>query len=893
MSRARRIAVIGLAAALLLVGAVAAAALLIPGERVAAAVALRAEALLGQRVTLGDVGLRFLPLPGVRLSDLVVGGSGEEDALAAADAVELRARLLPLLRGRVIIGSLALERPRLLVEIDTAGRTNIPILTGDSAAAGPPPARDVSFAIERLTVSGGRITLRDRRDGSEVRLDGWDQHLRLAGDIRAGRLGSVDLAGWVEFDDIDASLPRVVIPVRDLAIRATHDATLDRAADRVELRTLGVIAADIALTGSGSVDSASSATGRSAVLGLRAEGFDAARLIRLAPDALRARLALPDGRRLEPLGTATVAIDVNGPLTATALPRFDGVLTLADAGLRAGDVPLAGHVRGEAVFSADSAVLRAGGGLLGERFSLAVAVREPAAPIAVVAFNGRADLARLRPLGMLPDTVDLSGSIRAEMRALIPSRDPSAARLVGTAELSGIRVDGRSPALAVTSGTLTFEGQRLRLDPFRARLGDVADIGVRALVDGWIEALTDSTAAPPRIAAEITADTLDLDRLLGPPEGEYPALLFARLRDRPLEDGRSADEAARAAGMTLPDLPPVDAEARFRAARVVRNSMAYEALDATVRVRPDSLELLAATFRLLGGTVRASGALVPTRRDSAGAPERARLTATYVLADVGAAPFFDRLTPFRDHLSGELAMAGSVIMDLDEVALPDRATVASDGSIAISDGRLANWRVLQAAGLRLGLTALDTVRFRDWAGAFRVTGPLVTLDETALDGPEVSARAAGSFDFSGRLDLGATVFLSRQLAARAGAVGEQLVAAAGSGGRVPVGLRITGTADNPDVTLDVSEARGNVVARARETAEREAREVAAHAADAALDRLEIPDSLRGLPADSLRKVIGDSLFDLLPDSLRLPSDSRRANAEEALKRRLRSLFGGG
>lgn len=893
MSRARRIAVIGLAAALLLVGAVATAALLIPGERVAAVVAARAEALLGQRVSIGDVGLRFLPLPGVRLADLVVGGSGEDDALAAADAVELRARLLPLLRGRVVIGSLALERPRLLVEIDTAGQANIPVLAGGTVRTGPPRGRDVSFEIERLTVSGGRLTFRDRRDGSEVRLDGWDQHLRLAGGLRDGRVGSVDLTGWVELDDVDATLPRVVVPIRDLAVRITHDARLDRAADRVELRTLGVIAGGIALTGSGSVDSASSATGRSAALGLRAEGFDAARLIRLAPDSLRARLSLPDGRRLEPAGVATIALDVDGPLTAAALPRFDGVLTLADGGLRAGDATLAEKVRGEAVFSADSAVLRTGGVLLGEPFSLAIAVREPAAPVAVVVFDGRADLARLRPLGVLPDTLELSGSVHADMRALIPTRDLPATRLMGTTRLSGVRVDGRSPALAVTSGTLTFEGHRLRAEPFRARVGDAAAVDVRAQMDGWIQALTDSTAAPPRVAAEITADTLDLDRLLGPADGEYPALLFARLRDQALEDGRSADQAARDAGMALPDLPRVDAEARFRAGRVVRNAMAYDAVDATVRLRPDSLELLAATFRLMGGTVRASGAFVPTRRDSAGAPDRATVTATYALSNVGAGPFFDRLTPFRDHLSGQLAMAGSVIMDLDRVALPDRATVASDGSIAISEGRLANWRVLEAAGQRLGLATLDTVRFRDWAGAFRVTGPLVTLEETALDGPDVSARAAGSFDFGGRLDLGVSLFLSRRLAARAGAVGEQVLAAAGSGDRVPVGLRITGTVERPDVTLDLSEARGNVVARARATAEREARDVAARATDVALDRLEIPDSLRGLPADSLRKVIGDSLFDLLPDSLRLPSDSLRADAEEALKKRLRSLFGGG
>ena len=893
MSRARRTAAVGLAAALLVLGALAGAALLIPGERVAAAVAARAQALLGQRVSIGDVGLRFLPLPGVRLTELRVGGSGDDDALAAAAAVELRARLLPLLRGRVVIGSLALDRPRLLVEIDTAGRTNIPLLAGDSAPADPRPARDISFAIERLTVSAGRITLRDRRDGSEVRLDGWDQHLRLSGDVRAGRVDRVELAGWIELDDVDATLPRVVVPVRDLAVRVTHDATLDRANDRVELRTLGVTAGGIALTGSGRVDSASSATGRTAVLGLRAEGFDAARLIRLAPDSLRGRLALPDGRRLEPVGTATVALDVTGPLTAAALPRFDGVLALADAGLRAGNLTLAERVRGEGVFSADSAVLKAGGLLLGEGFNLALAVREPAAPIAVLAFNGRADLGRLRPLGLLPDTLDLSGSARAELRALIPSRDLAAGRLVGTVELSGVTVDGAAPALAIPTGTVTFEGQRLRLEPFRARLGDGSEVDARIEVDGWIAAVTDSMAPPPRLAADITAGTLDLDRLLGAPEGEYPALLFARLRDRPLEDGRTADEAAGAAGMTLPDLPRVEGEARFRAARVVRNAMAYDDVDATIRFRPDSLELLAATFRLMGGTVRASGALVPTRRDSAGAPDQARLTATYAVTGVGAAAFFDRLTPFRDHLSGQLAMAGSVAMDLDGVALPDRSTVASAGSIAISDGRLANWRVLQAAGQRLGLAALDTIRFRDWAGAFRVTGPLVTLDETALDGPEVSARAAGSFDFSGRLDLGATVFLSRQLATRAGALGEQVLAAAASGERIPVGLRITGTAERPDVGLDLSEARGNVVARARETAEREARQVAARATDAALDRLEIPDSLRGLPADSLRKVIGDSLFDLLPDSLRVPSDSLRANAEEALKRRLRSLFGGG
>ena len=894
MTRSRRILVIGAAALAVIVVGVAAAALLIPGERVAAAVAARAEALLGQRVRMADVGLRFLPMPGVRISGVVVGGTADDDALATADAVELRARLLPLLRGRVIIGSLALDRPRILVVVDSAGGTNIPVLGPDevdtSAGTGP---RDITFAVDRLTVTDGGITFRDARDGSEVRLAGWDQRLRIRGDVRGGRLGEIELGGWLEVDDIDATLPRVVLPVRDLALRVTHDATLDRTTDRLTLRALDVTAGGITLVGAGTLDSASSATGRSAELSLLAEGFDAGRLLELLPDSVRPRLTLPGGRPLRPVGTASVRLEIDGPLTPGALPRFDGALSLAGAGIESDDEALASDVRGEMVFSADSAVLRAGGTLLGERFTMAVAVREPAAPSAVVAFNGSADLARLAPLGLVPDTLSVSGSIRASLQALLPTTDLAAARVAGTVDLGAVRVLGGTVPLTVSSGKLTFAGQRIIVDPLALRLGEEGRVDVRAEVDGWIRALADSTAAPPGIAAEVMAGALDLDRLLGPPEGEYPALLFARLQDRPLDDGRTAAEAAVAAHMRVPALPKVEAEARIRIDRLVRNATAYDNVDATVRITPDSIQVLAASFGFMGGTVRGNGTLVPLALDSTGAAERARLTATYALANVGAAPFFDRLTPFRDHLAGELSMAGTLAMELDQHALPDRASVSSDGTAAVSQGRLAGWRVLEAASQRLGLTALDTVRFRDWAGTFRIVGPLVTLDETALDGPEISARAAGSFDFGGRLDLGATAYLSRELAARAGAIGQQVIAAAGDGDRVPVGIRITGDASSPTVALDLSAARDNVVARARESAEREARAVAARATEVALDRLEIPDSLRGLPADSLRKVIGDSLFELLPDSLRVPPDSVRARAEDALRKRLRGLFGGG
>lgn len=887
----RRVLLLGVASLALLVGAVMATTLLIPSERVAAAVAERAEAMLGQRVAIGDVGLRFLPIPGVRLERISVGGSDDESAMAVVDAAELRARILPLLRGDVIISRIALDRPRIVVDIDSAGRANLPLLEPETTAparqAGQ--SRDVRFAIDRIMVTDGRIGFRDARDGSALRLDGWDQELRLAGDVRGGELGRVELAGWLEIADVDARLPRVVVPVQDLRVRLVHDAAMDRTTDRLDLGELEVTLGGVTLEGAGTVDSVSSATGRTADLVLGADGIDARALTTWLPDSLRARLALPDGRPVEPTGTAALQVAVRGPLTPGALPAFDGTLSLASGGASVDGSVLAEDVHGEATFSADSVIGRVSGMLLGDRFTTTFAARDPASPSLDLAFDGRSDLQRLAGLGLLPDTIDVRGAVRADVRADLPAGRPEAMSLTGSVALDDIRVSGTRAPLAIPSGTLTFEGASLRLDGLHLRGDDGAELTVSATADGWIPALLDSTAAPARFSADVRAGTLDLDALLGPSESEYPPLLFARLQGRSLEAG-PAEEVAEAAGLRLPALPHVDGQVRFRADRIVRNGIVYSDVDADIRVRQEVVELREATFGFMDGRVRATGQFEPTEMDSTGAPIRARLNAQFALESVAAGSFFDRLTPFRDHLAGDLAMAGSVAMDLDRNALPERTTVGADGTLALSEGRLANWAVLEAIAGRLGLAALDTVHFRDWAGAFRVTGSQVALRETALDGDLLSGRAAGSFGFDGALDLGATLYLPRELAARAGPIGEQLLAAAGSGERIPVGVAIGGTAREPRVSLDLSEARGNVVARAREEAEREARELAGRAADAAMDRLEIPDSLRGLSPDSLRRVVGDSLYTLLPDSLRVPRDSLRARAEDELRDRLRKIF---
>ncbi len=909
----RRILLMAVAGLALLIGALVLTLALIPEERVAEAAARRAESFLGEPVAIERVGLSVFPLPGVRLDGVSVGRA-DSAALASVDRAEIRVRILPLLGGRVVVRKVELEAPRIAVEIDREGVANFPVLEPDTTAS--PPGGDIQFAVNAIRITDGSVRYTSLRDGTRVRIDGWSQELAVAGEVEAGSLASLTLTGSVGFDRIETDLPGAVLPARELALRIEHDATLDLGCDRLDLRELAVDFDGVTLSGSGEVVGVNS--GRPEVhIDLSAFGLDAHRLMAWVPDSLRARLALPDGRAVGLAGTASIRAAIDGTVAPDTLPAVHGRLDIEDVAVTLGTAAVVDQVAGRIVFSLDSVVARLDGRLLAERFNAGLAVRNPATPVAVVALSGQADLGTLRTLGLVPDTLGLAGRLRIDLRVQAPLSDPGAARASGTIDAHGITVAGLDPAVRVPTASAVFDGGTVRVDPLRVEVGPErrgTDLVITAA--GWIPAAVDANAVPPELRVALQAEPLDLDALMGPSESGYPPLLFARLRDRPIE-GRSAAEIAGALGLAVPALPPVNAWIDARFERLVKNGLTYTDLTALARVSPEVITLDQLRFGLMGGVVDVSGEIRPLSTDTTGSPLFTRINGRYGVTDVGSGPFFTTLTPFKDHLDGRLDMAGTVGMTLDRFALPERLSLEAAGTIAISEGHLANWAVVDALGDRLGVATFDTLRFRDWAGRYRVDGPRITLDETAIDADGLSARAAGWFDFGGQLDVTATAALEPELARTAGAIGRQLIAASPEG-RIPVGLRIHGAVESPVVALDLEPARALIAGRARdaaqdvadraeeelrgaaEEAEARVRDAAEEAAGVARQRVEegvpaltLPDSLRALPADSLRQILGDSVFQLLPDSVRLRADSLQRALEDALRERLRRLLPGG
>ena len=176
----RRVLVVAGALALATAAALVALSSLVAsqGQRLLAA----ASAALGREITAEDVGIHLGLGVGVALHGVRVAADPalrSADPLVTADRVEMRVRLLPLVRREVVVDRILVDAPTMDVVRDRAGRLNIGTFgprhgaeaAGDAPAGGAPPAPAESaaarpaFQVAMLRVRGGTLRFRDETTG--------------------------------------------------------------------------------------------------------------------------------------------------------------------------------------------------------------------------------------------------------------------------------------------------------------------------------------------------------------------------------------------------------------------------------------------------------------------------------------------------------------------------------------------------------------------------------------------------------------------------------------------------------------------------------------------------------------------------------------------------------
>lgn len=207
------------------------------------------ERLTGRPLEIGgDIGLSLFPWLGIEANALSLGNLPQfgEAPLARVGRIEVRARLLPMLRGefeveRIIIDGLALELVRTADGQDNwtlpaaRGTARPPPGAGTDTRSAASPARDLAglaLAIDTLELRAARISLTDAQAGTRHVIDA----LNFASEsIKSGAPFPLRLAFKADSGSAAAGAERLLA---ELAL--TAQARLDTAAPRLTLSDLEI-----------------------------------------------------------------------------------------------------------------------------------------------------------------------------------------------------------------------------------------------------------------------------------------------------------------------------------------------------------------------------------------------------------------------------------------------------------------------------------------------------------------------------------------------------------------------------------------------------------------------------------------------------------------------------
>ena len=174
--RVAKIAAIVVGAFLVLIVAAVAAVVIYAGSSAfRGEVERRAGVALGREFKIADLQIDWSWVPRIQVRGVLIGGAAKDaPPLLEAEAIDLRIRLLPLLRGDVILPELRLEKPKLALHIDEKGVPNWSFAKNPAAATAAevatPDEREEAPVIGELIITDGHFKYDD--EAKDLQLEG-------------------------------------------------------------------------------------------------------------------------------------------------------------------------------------------------------------------------------------------------------------------------------------------------------------------------------------------------------------------------------------------------------------------------------------------------------------------------------------------------------------------------------------------------------------------------------------------------------------------------------------------------------------------------------------------------------------------------------------------------
>jgi uncharacterized protein involved in outer membrane biogenesis len=329
-------------------------------------------------------------------------------------------------------------------------------------------------------------------------------------------------------------------------------------------------------------------------------------------------------------------------------------------------------------------------------------------------------------------------------------------------------------AIEAIDTVVTVEDAGLRLPDITARIG-----GARISAD----ARTDAASVRLAFSSDAIRDE-DLPVLLGLAGSERPAFLRLDAPARLTADVRVNRSTLRVTGT-----------GDLAAPAVVLDPLRLQQFESAFALDGHRLTFKPTTFQVHDGTHQGTIAVDLSR----GVPQ---WTAESQLRGIDVNAFLAALSGRDQNVDGRGDVTASVRGRIDQAlaeSLTGRAT------LTVTDGVLRGVPLVATVNraLRLAEAEGSDTRFERLTGTFAIANERATTDDLVLDAGHVQARLAGTIGFDRSLALRGTAAVSAERTADAVGAIRELARLRGPGGRIQVPLTISGTADAPQIAVDV------------------------------------------------------------------------------------------
>jgi AsmA protein len=656
----------------------------------------------------GDLSLSVFPRIALAAPRTTLSNLAGDRVSASLDSAKVSVALLPLLRGRIEVGTVAIDGLTATIERRRDGSTSIDDLLKSGEPSDGKPSAPPALEVGGIELTNADLTLSDLAENRTIRLSKLNLKTGAVAAVARSALqldtlfdvsnppaaGSVKLASTLDID-----LPKNAFAAA--ALDATLKATLDK--QPLELSVLAERVGYLAATG----------------------GLEATRLDVKAKGAV-APVVVEDSRLLAPalaFDPATKRVSIGG-LQARANGRFgtdEFEATLAAPKLEITETAASGQ-RASVKLKLAGAKPEA---LAGDFELTLEGLSGNATEVAVAQLALAADA----KLGARKFVAALAGPVAASLE----KRTLSIARFAGDVTIEDPALQAKRVKLPLTA-RLSIDAQAQRIDAgFSAKFDDT-NAAAEFAVRGFKE---------PRITFDASADRLDVDRYFPPPPPR-PGNDSADPKDDPQVD--------------LSALRNLNLSGQVKLGYLQARGLKASNVDIGVRAAKARLDLAPVNAQLYGGTLVGRAAL---------AAEGNRIGVDAALTNVSIAPLAKDaldtdLLEGRGNVKLEVATAGGTVGQLKRAMNGAAKLQLRDGAIRGINlaAQLRAARALLAGGRpdALRANAAEKTDFSELAATFVIKDGVAVSDDLEIKSPLLRITGAGRIDVAaGTIDYATRV----------------------------------------------------------------------------------------------------------------------------------------